>query len=332
MSATAALLLDPAETPADQYRAAESKCVIVDLSDRDQIELTGADRAAFLHNFCTQEIKKLAAGHGAEAFLTNIKGRILGHVLVFVGDDALWLDGPPGTAAAIVPHLDRYLITEDVQIADRSSDWGELALIGPQAAQIVDKLIPGGGQWQLFQHGHGEGITVRRFSFTRQPGWLVGTSRAQLPSLAARLLTASAVLCSRDVFHALCIEAGFPQYGIDLTDEHLAQEAGRTKQAISFTKGCYLGQEPIARIDALGHTNRELRSLQLDGSSVPNPGDKVLQPGTDTELGTVSSAARSPVTKRAVAFAMLRHEASGQGTGIEIAVNDQREQGTVGWN
>jgi folate-binding protein YgfZ len=312
------MIVLPTASPADQYRAAVEGCALVDHTDREHIELTGRDRATFLHNFCTQEIKKLPAERGAEAFVTSIKGKILGHALVFAGEEALWLDGPPGTAAVLVPHLDRYLITEDVQIRDRSADWGELGLIGPGAGRVAEAFVPGAAGFVAFQHGHRDGVTVRRFDFTRHPGWLIGAERPRLAAIAEQCRQAGATVCGRDVFDALRIEAGFPQFGVDLTDEHLAHEAGRTQQAISFTKGCYLGQEPIARLESLGHTNRELRGVRLDDGTLPAAGDAVLNGESGAELGLLTSAALSPGAGAAVGLAMLRREACAPGTKVSV--------------
>lgn len=309
----------------EQYQAAHERVILMDQSDREHLELTGRDRAAFLHNFCTQEIKKLPAGSGAEAFVTNIKGKLLGHVLVFVGADAIWLDGPPGTAGKLIPHLDRYLITEDVQITDRSADWSEVGLIGPLAGGLVESLVPGSGAFQMFQHGSFDGVTVRRFDFTRQPGWLLGTARSGLPELTQRLLAAGAEACAAATWDALRIESGFPVYGIDLTEDHLAHESGRKAQAISFTKGCYLGQEPIARLESLGHTNRELRAVRLETAAVPRGGAVVVTLEGGAECGVVSSAALSPAAEVGVALAMLRREVCQPGTKVGV----RAAEGTV---
>lgn len=306
-------------------------CALIDLADREHIEVTGSDRAAFLHNFCTQEIKRLPVGLGAEAFFTNIKGRILAHTLVFVGERAIWIDGPSGTARVLLPHLDRYLIAEDVQLADRTSDWGEIGLIGPQAAALVERLVPGSGAFVPGQHAHAGNVTVRRFDLTKSPGWLVGASRSELPTLAQRIAAEGAVPCSDEVFQALRIEAGTPQHGLDLSDDLLAQEAGRTKRAISFAKGCYLGQEPIARIDALGHTNRELRGLRLETAAVTPPGAKVFHPDTGAEVGQVTSAALSPLDSHGVALALLRREVNAPGTIVLVEINGQRTRAEVFW-
>lgn len=300
-----------------EYLAAIEGCALVDLTDRSHIELTGRDRATFLHNFCTQEIKRLPAGSGTEAFLTNIKGRIVGHVLVFVGEAAIWLDAVSGAASTILPHLDRYLITEDVQLLDRSSDWGEFALIGASAAHHADRLIPGSGVWPVFRHAQAGDVVVRRFSFGASPGWLLGAPRDRLPQLWGDLTSAGACPCGRAAFESLRIEEGFPTYGVDLTEDNLAHEAGRTAQAISFTKGCYLGQEPIARLESLGHANRSLRRLQVESDVVP-PAGAAVQADDGRALGNITSSALSPLSRRAVALAMLRTEGVRAGEAVRV--------------
>ncbi len=302
----------PPLSPAEQSRRAVEEAVWIDLTDRAQIEVSGADRAAFLHNFSTQDVKRVPAGSGCEAFLANIKGRIVGHVLIFAGEEAHWLDSP-APAPPLLQHLERYLITEDVQLADRSAEWCEVGLIGPAAARYVEALLPGAATWPLFQHGHRAGVAVRRFSFTQQPGWLVGAAPERLRTLVQEWTAAGLVECRREVFEALRIEAGFPMYGVDLSEENLVHESGRIREAVSFTKGCYLGQEPIARLESMGHTNRELRTIRLEGSDVPARGARVLDPSTGADWGVVTSAAFSPSENRAVVMALVRREAMAAG-------------------
>jgi folate-binding protein YgfZ len=131
---------------------------------------------------------------------------------------------------------------------------------------------------------------------------------------------------------ALRIEAGLPIYGVDLTDDNLAQEAGRTGTAISFTKGCYLGQEPIARLDAMGHVNRELRSLRLSTSDVPLQGAAVFSDAAGAApVGTATASAFSFGTNCAVALALLRSSVSAPGTQIFVETGISTVPATVFW-
>jgi folate-binding protein YgfZ len=300
---------------------------------RSQIRLTGADRAKFLHNFCTNDIKKLQPGQGCEAFLTTIKGRILGHIFVFAGENDLMIDTVPGEDIKIRDHLDRYLITEDAQIevvTDQyrcgylfGSDWPSLLKHG------IGVEVSGLAPYQQIRNEQ-FGVLIRRMDQTATAGFEI-----LVPPAAVEALTSSfwvrddqpPLRVSEQAFEAYRIDAGFPTYGIDLTDDHLAQEAARTEQAISFTKGCYLGQEPIARIDALGHVNRELRVVAFEsGDSLAAPA-KVLDASTKAELGNLTSLGRTPGSVT-IGLGMLRTSAR---PGIPVVTTTEQGEftGTV---
>ena len=124
----------------EEYVAATTQAAVFDLSDRTLLELSGSDRVRFLHNFCTNDVKRLKTGQGCEAFVPNVKGRVLGHVWIDATEPSLWIDADPAQAEHLVPHLERYVINEDVTIADRTADWGELLVVGPEAAERLRKL------------------------------------------------------------------------------------------------------------------------------------------------------------------------------------------------
>ena len=277
--------------PAD-HRADELTAVtLFDLSGRTQVELTGADRAKFLHGFCTNNIQRLEPGQGCEAILTNIKGKAVGHVFVFATTTSLWLDTVTGQAETIITHLDRYLIREDVTFHDRSNELGALFLTGPHAAQLLmlDEGLPPYGHVE--RESFGQPFVIRRADLFHQPGFLISLPLTARDAMQRSLLAVGVVSGSSDLFESLRIAAGFPLFGRDITDENLAQEVARTPQCISFTKGCYLGQEPIARLDALGHTNRELRRVRFTTDSPVTPGTKLFAAESDDEAGVLTSVA-----------------------------------------
>jgi folate-binding protein YgfZ len=268
--------------------------VVYDVSDRTQIEITGADRATFLHGFCTNDIKSLRPGQGCEALLTNIKGRVLAHVYVFAGAESLWLETFPGQESAIISHLDRYLIREDVQLIGRTAERGELLVTGNLAAPLLmldQGLAPCGS---VTRDALGSPLEIRRVDLLGVPGYLLSVVRTAVESTRLSLQAVGCRAGSPEEFETRRIHAGFPRYGQDITEENLAQEVARTPQCISFKKGCYLGQEPIARLDAMGHTNRELRRIQFDASAHPQPGAIMLSAESDQEAGNVTSVAPCP--------------------------------------
>jgi folate-binding protein YgfZ len=292
---------------------------VYDLGDRTQIEVTGVDRGTFLHGFCTNDIKSLQQGRGCEAFLTNIKGRVLGHVFVFAGTGSLWLETVSGQETAIISHLDRYLIREDVQLTGRSAERGELYVTGTEAANLLmldDGLPPYGS---VAREAHGSPFEIRRADMLGPPGYLLSMPRGVVESARSSLLAVGCLTGSPDEFETRRIEAGFPYYGRDITDENLAQEVARTKQCISFTKGCYLGQEPIARLDAMGHTNRELRQIRFESGPKPAAGAVILAADTDEEAGVVTSVAPLPSAGYATAaIGFLKTKFCAAGTPVRV--------------
>lgn len=307
--------------PQQEYQAARRSAALFDLSDRVQIEVTGRDRQPFLHNFCTNDIKRLGPGESCEAFVTNAKGRILAHIFVFVCEDSLWIETAPGQAESLLAHLDRYVITEDVELHDRTDDYGELFLTGPRSISQLSVMDLLADFLEIHQHRivqrNGHWLAVRRVDLLGQPGVFLSTARTQLAAVWKELVTAGACPGGAVAFHACRIEAGFPLYGLDLTDNNLVQEAARTESAISFTKGCYLGQEPITRIDALGHVNRELRGLRLDSEPIPVSGDVILS-DEGREVGVITSSALVPGQDRPIALGLLRSRHAKPGTELRV--------------
>jgi len=297
---------------AAEYAAAVSDAALFDVSRRSQIELTGEDRVKFLHGFCTNNVKGLRPGTGCEAFITNVKGRIVGHVHLFAEEDSLWLESVPDAEATLTPHLDRYIINEDVQLVGSSDEWGELFVCGPRAGELLRTWGVDVGDLSLYEHRRvelgGTTVSVRRVELTDPPGYLLSAPRGSLAALWRILREGGFAPAGSLALEALRIEAGVPWHGVDITSDHLAQEAARTARAVSFTKGCYLGQEPIARLDALGHVNRELRGLRLERGPVPEAGTAVLSPDDGGEIGRMTSAALSFADGRPVALACLRRQ------------------------
>jgi tRNA-modifying protein YgfZ len=310
--------------PRDEAAAAVGAAALFDWSDHGLIDVTGADRVKFLHSFCTNDVKRLVPGQGCEAFVTNVKGRILGHVWIEAGSRELRLDAGPISIERLVAHLERYIINEDVAVADATSQRGELMVMGPSAAAMIGPLFAGVDRLGPLEHlevdGAGGAVRVSRRDVGSQPAYVLCAARGALGELWDVLRQSGARPAGSVAWSALRVEAGLPIYGVDLTDDNLAQEAGRTSTAISFTKGCYLGQEPIARLDAMGHVNRELRSLRIAGETLPAAAARIFSDAAGTTaVGTVTSAAFSFASNSAVALALVRSSATGTEIFVEIA-------------
>jgi len=310
------------QEPVSGYDALTRSVGVADLSDRTQVELTGADRANFLHNLCTNEIRKLPAGSGCEAFLLNAQGHILAHVYVFAGQDAHVLDSVPGQGAKIIAHLDRYLIREDVQLFDRSGTWGELLVSGPDSPALLSRLgisdLPEARLAHVDAMLAGSRVNIRRVDLTSPVAYFLACESAAVPSLLQALQSAGARPCGPEAVEMARIEAGQPFYGRDIHDRSLPQEVGRDAQAISFVKGCYIGQETVARIDALGHVNKTLVGVKFEADQLPAAGTELTRDGQP--VGQVTSAAYSPRLSVPLALAYLRRGSNTPGVRLESPV------------
>lgn len=291
------------------YQLLTSGQAYVDVSDRTLIEIHGEDRVKFLNSFCTNDVKKLAPGQTCEAFICNVKGMILGHVNVFCASGSLWLDTVPDQAGRLLLHLERYVIREQVEFIDRTTDFIKRMFVGHDAATKL---------------GIGEILSISNF----RPAWKGFVTRiayASEPTIVLYVPSDEASDKRLAEMHAVAdealeiarIEATFPRFGIDFTSENLPQEVARNEQAISFTKGCYLGQETVARIDALGHVNKELRLIKFDELSSPASGLELM--AGDKIVGHVTSSTWSPRYQKPIAFAMLKRGHLTAGTRLESA-------------
>lgn len=333
-----------------QYKALTSTWGYFPLENWSVITIRGDDRASFLHNMCTQEICKRQPGNGCELFLTNVKGHVIAHAYLQVGENSLRLLTVPGQASAIMAHLDRYIFREDVVLVDETNRWSSLIVLGPEAATQFAGLTESqhpthfsalNQPWQhtqLILAGNQPNLPpweVARTDWLHVPSYLL-----QIPSnlpeasqdqavacqsqhgppsdIYETLESAGAYLCGKAAWTTLRVESGLPLWGIDFSQENLPQEVARDEQAICFHKGCYLGQEIIARIDALGHVNRKITTLRFAGEEVPESGTSLLSEGK--QIGSVTSACWSPKWECPLALAMVRRGLNAPGTQLESMV------------
>lgn len=305
----------------EQYQALTAGAGVVDFTARTRIEVTGDDRASFLHNLSTNDVKGLTPGGGCEAFFLNAKGHVLAHAFIVCRPESLLIETVPGQDDLLLNHLNRYLIREKVELHDRTADWAESLVAGDRAADVLKKIGSGEFSDERLQNAElliaGQTATVVRVEMTPSPGYLLMTSVSSLPAVREALLSQDVVACDQAALEAARIEAGFPFYGVDVTDDNLPQEVDRDALAISFKKGCYLGQETVARLDALGHVNKTLVRLRFEGSDAPSPGTELRS--AEQLVGQITSAARSPRGGAPLALGYVRRGHNTPGTRLESA-------------
>jgi folate-binding protein YgfZ len=299
-----------------QYQALISQAGVSAMPNRTQVELTGHDRSTFLHGFCTNDIKQLLPGQGCEAFLTNVQGKTVGYVNIHSLPESLVLETVAGMGPSIIESLDRYLIREDVQLHDRSEEWSEILLSGAAAAEVLDSIggAPGPMENRLVDVD-GEMVSVRHIPFADDRCFFLSCLAARHAHLFDALVDQGATVCETEAVEVRRIEMGTPLFGLDVTSDNLPQEVDRNPQAISLTKGCYLGQETVARIDARGHVNRLLVGLRFDTAAIPSPG--MVLKVDDKPTARVTSACFSPALEAPLALAYVRRGKHSVGTRIE---------------
>jgi len=317
--------------PAAEYAAAHSDAVIFDCSHRGKVHVTGADALRFLHNLSTNDILHLAAGSGCEAFLTNLKARIVAYLQVFhLPGPQLWLDTAPGMAAKVIQHLDHFLISEQVEFSDRTAALAQLHVAGPRAAAAVGEAFAGAETLVPMQALEVRGpfgeSQVRRVDRLRLPGFDLLCPVEHAVALWQALHGKRVQPAGQIVFEALRIAAGTPAQGLDIDENTFAPEVGRTAEAICYTKGCYLGQEPIVMARDRGHINRLLLRIELPDGPVPH-NSPLFHDGK--EVGRVTSSAAVPGRAGAVGLAYIRRGSQEPGTILEVESQGQRSRAVI---
>lgn len=311
----------------DSYRAWLQAAIVGHRPRRTHLEVTGADRASFLHNLCTNNIKALAPGQGCEAFFCTAQAKTLGFVDLFCTANSLVMETVADQATPLLTHLDRYLFREQVVLTDRTADWDEWLVAGPNSTDLLARCLqvelPRGDHQHLAVNVGTDEISVRRLATHHESTWqLVGPSAA-LQLVVDQLMAAGAVRGDQ-IWEVARVERGTPEYGLDITSENLPPELVRGERAISYHKGCYLGQEPIARIDALGHVNWSLVGLRCTANEAPT--EFSLTSGGKA-LARITSVVYSPRQSAWIALAFLRR---GAGTVGAHMITDQGTYEIVG--
>jgi folate-binding protein YgfZ len=300
---------------ASEYRALTNGCGLIDRSQRGKLALTGSERKSFLAGQVTNDIEGLRAGGGCYAAFLTHKGKMLGDLRVLAAEDEgaepeLLLDTERATLQALFDMVRRYKIGYDVELHKRTVQRGLLSLVGPGA-----RAVAGAEDLPAEEHAHraGEvaGHPVRLI--VTDSGIDVLCAAEDTDAVRDALMAAGATPVSEQAAEILRVERGRPRYGYELDDTTIPQEAGLNERAVSFTKGCYVGQETVARLFYRGKPNRHLRGLRL---SEPVAAGAELRLG-ERVVGRVATSIVSPL-HGPIALALVRREAA-PGDAVEVA-------------
>jgi tRNA-modifying protein YgfZ len=291
-----------------EYRALTEACGVIDRSERGKLALTGSGAVEFLNGQVTNELADLSSGEGCYAAFLTHKGKMLGDLRILaVGGDPggtpseLLLDTERVALQGLFDMIRRFKVGYQVELHKRTVERGLISLIGPEAEQIA-----GADRLPVAEHAnaHAEIGGVATVIARTDVGIDVICDAADTEKLTATLLERGAAAVSAQAAECLRVEHGRPRYGIDLDDTTIPQEAGLNERAVSFSKGCYVGQETVARLHYRGKPNRHLRGLLLSG---PAASGEELRLG-ERPVGRVGSAVLSPKLGP-IALALVRREA-----------------------
>ena len=306
--------------PADEYAQVRHRVGLLDRSDFGILELTGRDRATFLHALVSNEIKALGAGQGCAATLLDVHGKVQAVLFVWIAEDRILVVTPPSMAAKTFEALDHYLFSEKVAIEDVSREHALTLLAGPQARATVERLTgtnPPAKAWSHVAAKLGE-TPVRLVSGADETGeaevWVM-CPHGEASKLREALAGAGVPAIGREAYESLRIEAGTPVFGHDVDESVLLPEIP-FENLLSHNKGCYPGQEVVVRIRDRGHVNRMLRGLALEGDQVPPQGSEIAV--DDATIGKVTSAAWSFGLARPIALGFVRRQHAEAGTRVAV--------------
>ena len=311
-----------------EYTALREAVGILDLSFRSRICLLGADRKKFLHGQVTNDVNKLQTGEGCYAAVITAKGKMQSDLNIYSLENEILLDFEPGLAQAVTERLDKYIIADDVQMVDVGPHYGLLSIQGPKAAAAVEALelgVPLPQKELTFtsiKHPMLGDLYLANQPRTNAPGFDLFVPTAALGAVADKLILAAknagGRACGWEALEVARIEAGIPRFLADMDETNLPPEAGLENKAISYSKGCYIGQEVIARIRTYGQVAKALRGLRLgsDLKSLPRKGDKLFNAGK--EVGYITSATHSPAMNANIALGYVRREANKPGTELTV--------------
>ena len=328
-----------------EHHAVRDNVGIADVSYRGRYRLIGEDRAKFLHRIISNDVENLTTGQGTYAMLLTHRGKIIADLNIFVLEDAISVDTAPETTETLFNELDKYIIADDVELSDVTTETGAIAVHGPKSTALVQSTL-GINELAALPERHNytreadglfkQTIVCVRTDSTGELGWTLYTTAEALEQLWETLMTEGTRFDIQPIgwnaLESLRIEAGIPRYGTELTDAVIPLEA-ELERAIDFEKGCYIGQEIVARMKYRGHPNRLLRGIQIDTENTAHACPK-FPLGTrvfngDRAVGWITSAAFAPTLEKFVALGYVRMAVTEAGSRVQIETSDGHVNGTV---
>lgn len=309
---------------AGEYRAVRESAGVIDLSCRGKLRLSGREHVKFLQGMLTNDVVKLEPGKGVYAALLTVKGRVVSDMRLFKSTDSVYLDLEPGMNVTVSELLKKFRLSYKADIDDVTGSLGLLFVTGPKAHEVVSRALgasPEGAEQYDHSTAEFQGVPcfVARDDRVGLEGYDLIADNAVIGALWDRLVEAGADFSlqpfGHNAYETLRVEAGIPRYGADMDDTTIPIEAG-IWSALNFEKGCYIGQEVVARIKWRGHVNRHLTGLILEGESLASRDDEIYS--GEKKIGRITSSVYSPLLQKPVALGYVRREFIDPGTVVSV--------------
>jgi folate-binding protein YgfZ len=304
---------------------------LIELSSRGRILVSGAEVVMFLNGLITNDMKTLAVDSWMPAVFPNVQGRLLASVRVIHRDDGFLIDTESATHETALKLLERFTLAGDFQVADVTSELAMLSLQGKRAEEIIRATLGEEAakveRQQVARANFADEVTVIRATHTAEDGFDLFVDAKAAGDLRYSLTSAGAQGVSSETCETLRIEAGIARYGVDMDETNVVTETN-LDDAVSFSKGCYIGQEIIARIKYRGHVAKKLTGVVLEGALALERGVRILA-DEEKEIGRVTSSTFSPNLARTIALGYVKYDYLAPGTQVKISVGDNEMKGTV---
>jgi aminomethyltransferase len=315
----------------DEYWAVRNDVGILDLSHRGKIVLRGKEHIKFLQGILSSDVKKLEQGNGQYATFLTPKGRIITDMRLYRRGDSVLVDLEPGLNEKVTELFLKYKISYKVDIEDVTEITSLISVHGPNAKKLVDKTlgkqIPDLKEYNFITSEiNNRELLIANINRTGELGFDLfvppdGTDKTVWENLISRGQEFNAKPVGLDALETLRIEAGIPRFGVDMNENTIPIEAGLWN-ALSFDKGCYVGQEVIARIKWRGHVNWHLTGLKIDGDDIPKQDSRIIR--GEREIGYITSSTFSPKLDKIIALGYIRREFDNPGARISVKVESNR--------
>jgi tRNA-modifying protein YgfZ len=326
----------------DHYHAVRDAAGFIDRSSRARLFLTGRDRRDYLQGLLTNDISALAPGQGCYAALLTAQGRMIADMFVVETGEAIVMDLEPALGERVAAHLERFIFSEDVQVANETASTVQIGVFGPTSAAAVASVVGGDLRREELEtlpvlgnrrdRWRGGDVLVIHRDDLGVSGFDLIVDRTAAPALIGALNAAGVARFEDDTAEVLRVEHGRPRFLQDMTEDTIPLEAGIEDRAISMTKGCYVGQEIIVRVLHRGHGRvaRRLVTLAVDQSAaVPAAAARIRSASDEREIGTVTSAVWSPSMNGPLALGYVHRDFAEDGTAVTVESGGARATATV---